>query len=37
LDELKRLLEKALTFYSQESRDALLLNRRRPRRRGKPL
>jgi hypothetical protein len=37
LKQLKGLLEKALTFYSDEERDRLLLNRRRPRRRGKPL
>jgi predicted transcriptional regulator len=37
LQELKRLLEKALSFYPEEQRDELLMNRRRPRRRGKPL
>ena len=35
--ELKALLNKALTFYSQEDCERLLMNRRRPRRRGKPL
>jgi hypothetical protein len=37
LPELKKLLEKALSFYPEETRSGLLLNRRRPRRRGKPL
>ena len=37
LKELRALLEKALSFYPDEVRDSLLLNRRRPRRRGKPL
>ena len=37
LQELKKLLEKALSFYSEELREELLMNRRRPRRRGKPL
>ncbi len=37
LNELKALLEKALTFYPEETREQLLYNRRRPRRRGKPL
>jgi len=37
LRELKALLEKAMTFYSEEERERLLMNRRRPRRRGKPL
>ncbi|MFH1311753.1 MAG: winged helix-turn-helix domain-containing protein [Candidatus Eisenbacteria bacterium] len=36
LKQLKALLEKALTFYRQEERDHLVLNRRRPRRGGKP-
>jgi len=36
LTQLKALLEKALSFYSKEDRDKLLMNRRRPRRRGKP-
>jgi len=37
LRELRSLLEKALSFYPQDERNALLTNRRRPRRRGKPL
>lgn len=37
LEELKALLEKALAFYPEETREQLLHNRRRPRRRGKPL
>jgi len=37
LEELRGLLEKALSFYTEEERDQLLMNRRRPRRRGKPL
>ena len=37
LGELKTLLEKALSFYSEEAREELLMNRRRPRGRGKPL
>lgn len=37
LGELRALLAKALTFYPQADREALLDNRRRPRRRGKPL
>ncbi len=37
LEELKALLHKALTFYPDETRERLLFNRRRPRRRGKPL
>jgi hypothetical protein len=37
LKELKSLLEKALSFYPEEEREKLLMNRRRPRRRGKPL
>ncbi len=36
LEELKALLNKALTFYPEETRERLLFNRRRPRRRGKP-
>ena len=35
--ELEALLRKALDFYSDEDRRRLLMNRRRPRRRGKPL
>lgn len=37
LFELKALLDKALTFYPAEERDRLLLERQRPRRKGKPL
>ena len=37
LKELTNLLQKALTFYPQELQDALLMNRRRPRRAGKPI
>lgn len=37
LNELKLLLEKALTFYPKEIQEDLLINRRRPRRRNKPL
>jgi predicted transcriptional regulator len=37
VNELKSLLEKTLSFYPQELQEALLMNRRRPRLRGKPL
>lgn len=37
LQELKSLLDKAFTFYPSDVRESLLMNRRRPRRRGKPL
>lgn len=37
LNELKQLLEKALSFYPDELREDLLMNRRRPRKRDKPL
>jgi hypothetical protein len=37
LKELKALLEKALNYYPEEEKDKLLMNRRRPRRTGKPL
>jgi hypothetical protein len=37
LNELKSLLDKALRYYPEETRERLLLNRRRPRRREKPL
>jgi predicted transcriptional regulator len=37
LSELKTMLGKAMSFYPQNTREALLMNRRRPRRRGKPL
>ena len=36
LDELKSLLNKAISFYPDELQEKLLMNRRRPRRRGKP-
>lgn len=35
IKELKALLEKAFSFYPQEEREELLMNRRRPRARGK--
>ena len=35
--ELRSLLEKALSFYPADERERLVMNRRRPRRRGKPL
>lgn len=37
LPELKKLLEKTLSFYPQDKRERLILNRRRPRRHNKPL
>jgi len=37
LKELIALLEKTLEFYPAETRNRLLMDRRRPRRRGKPL
>ena len=37
LKELQALLSKALSFYPEEEREQLVMNRRRPRRRGKPL
>jgi hypothetical protein len=37
LVELKALLRKSLTFYPERLREELTMNRRRPRRRGKPL
>jgi predicted ArsR family transcriptional regulator len=37
LNELRSLLEKALSFYPEDVREELMMNRRRPRRRGKPL
>lgn len=37
LNELKALLEKALSFYPQNEQDELLMNRRRPRAKGKTL
>lgn len=36
-DELAAMLEKALRFYLEERRNALLVFRSRPRRKGKPL
>jgi hypothetical protein len=37
MNELGALLDKALDFYPANQREELLMNRRRPRRRGKPL
>jgi hypothetical protein len=37
LNELKALLEKALSFYSSREQEELMMNRRRPRARGKAL
>jgi hypothetical protein len=37
LNEVKALLEKALSFYTQREREELIMNRRRPRARGKTL
>ena len=37
LPELQSLIKKALEFYPEELREQLLMNRRRPRRSGKPL
>ncbi|HLC03419.1 MAG TPA: winged helix-turn-helix domain-containing protein [Anaerolineales bacterium] len=37
LAELKAILAKAITFYPEELTVPLLMNRRRPRRRGKPI
>jgi hypothetical protein len=37
LKELKAILDKALSFYPEDVRSALLASRRRPRRKGKPL
>jgi DNA-binding transcriptional ArsR family regulator len=37
LAELQALLDKALTFYPARDRAALLMDRRRPRKAGKPL
>ena len=36
-DELRTLLEKALSLYPKELLDELLIARKRPRRKGKPL
>ncbi len=35
--ELQALLDKAITFYPEEEKDRLLMVRRRPRRKGKPV
>lgn len=37
LDELQGLLKKAIAFYPPAEREALQMDRRRPRRKGKPL
>ena len=37
LKELKAILEKVITFYPEEERERLFMNRRRPRRLGKSL
>lgn len=37
LNELRALLEKALSFYSAREREELIMNRRRPRAKGKAL
>jgi hypothetical protein len=37
LRELKNLLDKALSFYPKEIKQALLMNRRKPRKEDKPL
>jgi hypothetical protein len=37
LEELKLLLEKVTSFLPEEERKRLLFNRKRPRRKGKPL
>ena len=37
LNELKALLQKALLFYPAKEQEALMMNRRRPRARGKTL
>jgi predicted ArsR family transcriptional regulator len=36
LSELKSLLKKALSYYPEEMREDLIMNRRRPRGKGKP-
>lgn len=36
LAELKDLIDKAISFYPEKERERLVMNRRRPRRRGKP-
>ena len=37
LNELRQLLEKALSYYPDDVRESLIMNRRRPRKRDKPL
>ena len=37
LQELRNLLEKALSFYPEDERERLLMVRKRPRRKDKPL
>ena len=37
LDELKSLLKKSLSYYPKNIQEELLLNRRRPRKKDKPL
>lgn len=37
LPELIAMLEKARTFYKPEIKEALIMNRKRPRRKGKPI
>jgi hypothetical protein len=37
LGELKALFERVLSFYPEEVREALVMNRRRPRKKDKPL
>src|SRR5688572_19027977 len=37
LNEVKQLLEKALSFYPADVHENLVMNRRRPRKRDKPL
>jgi hypothetical protein len=37
LSEVKALLEKVLSFYPESEREELVMNRRRPRARGKVL
>lgn len=37
LNELKSLLERVLSFYPKETKEALVMNRRRPRKKDKPL
>ena len=37
LDELKSLLVKAINYYPEDKKNELVMNRRRPRRTGKPL